>query len=104
MKARSIAWVAWSAWAVLVGLAIVLYAQTTEGPLGAWGPALALGGFMTVGAVLVSRQPGNTIGWLCCIAGLAGGVAGFSSEYARYALGPTGGWLPGGLAMAWLNG
>jgi hypothetical protein len=59
---------------------------------------------MTVGAVVVSRQPHNRIGWLCCAAGLLGGLAAFSAEYARYALGPHGGWLPGGLAMAWLNG
>jgi two-component system NarL family sensor kinase len=101
---RGIAWAAWAAWALLAGLAILLQIRTTEGFPAAWAPALALGGFMTVGAVVVSRQPRHTIGWLCCVAGLAGGVAGFSSEYARYALGPKGGWLPGGLAMAWLEG
>jgi hypothetical protein len=104
VKARTVAWVAWSVWALLVGLAILFQTQTTEGFPAAWLPALALGGFMTVGAVVVSRQPRNTIGWLCCAAGLAGGLAGFSGEYARYALGPQRGWLPGGLTMAWLNG
>jgi hypothetical protein len=58
---------------------------------------------MTVGAVVVSRQPGNRIGWLCCAAGLLGVLAAFSGEYASYALGPRGGSVPGGLAMAWLN-
>jgi hypothetical protein len=59
---------------------------------------------MTVGALVVARQPRNRIGWLCCAAGLLGGLAAFSDEYARYAFGPHGGSLPGGLAMAWLNG
>lgn len=104
VNARTFAWVAWSAWALLVGLAFLLQIQTTEGFPVAWVlPALGLGSFMTVGATVVSRQPRNTIGWLCCAAGLAGGLAGFSAEYALYALGPQRGSLPGGLAMAWLN-
>jgi hypothetical protein len=103
MNARTFAWVAWSAWALLVGLAILLQIQTAEDFPAAWVlPILGLGSFMTVGAIVVSRQPRNTIGWLCCAAGLAGGLAGFSAEYARYALGPQRGSLPGGLAMAWL--
>jgi hypothetical protein len=104
VKPHTVAWVAWSAWALLVGLAILLQAPTTEGYYVPWVPAvLGLGSFMTVGAVVVSRQPRNRIGWLCCAAGLLGGLAAFSGEYARYALGPHGGSLPGGLAMAWLN-
>jgi hypothetical protein len=104
VKPHIIAWVAWSAWALLVGLAILLQTPTTEGYSTPWLPAaLAQGSFMTVGAVLVSRQPHNRIGWLCCAAGLLGGFAAFSAEYARYALGPHGGSLPGGLTMAWLN-
>jgi hypothetical protein len=102
---RVAAWVAWSAWALLAGLTILVQTPTTEGFSFSWVPAaLGLGSFMTVGAVVVSRQPHNRIGWLCCAAGLLGGLAAFSFEYAGYALGPHGGSLPGGLAMAWLNG
>jgi hypothetical protein len=105
VKPRTVAWVAWSAGALLAGLAVLLRTPTVEGYSGPWVPgALVLGSFMTVGAVIVSRQPRNRIGWLCCAAGLLGGLAAFSAEYARYALGPHGGSLPGGLAMAWLNG
>jgi hypothetical protein len=105
VKPRTVAWVAWSAWALLAGLAILLQTPTAEGYSTPWVPAaLGLGSFMTVGAVIVSRQPHNRIGWLCCAAGLLGVLAAFSGEYARYALGPHGGSLPGGLAMAWLNG
>jgi hypothetical protein len=105
VKPRTVAWVAWSAGALLAGLAILLQTPTAEGYSSPWVPgALVLGSFMTVGAVVVSRQPRNRIGWLCCAAGLLGGLAAFSAEYARYALGPRGGSLPGGLAMAWLNG
>jgi hypothetical protein len=96
--------VAWSAWALLAGLTILVQTPTTEGSSVAWVPAaLGLGSFMTVGAVVISRQPHNRVGWLCCAAGLLGATAFFSGEYAHSALGPQGGWLPGGLAMAWLN-
>jgi hypothetical protein len=104
VKPRTVAWVAWSAGVLLVGLTVLLRTPTIEGYSLPWVPsALALGSFMTVGAVVVSRQPRNRIGWLCCAAGLLGGLAAFSAEYARYALEPQGDWLPGGLAMAWLN-
>jgi hypothetical protein len=102
MRARTVAWVAWCVWAILAGLAILLRALTTEGFPGAWG-VLPLGGFVTVGAVVVSRQPHNTIRWLCCVAGLLGTLGGFAEEYARYVLGPRHGSLPGGLVMAWLT-
>jgi hypothetical protein len=94
--------VAWCAWVILVGLAILLHALTTDGFHATRG-VLPLGGFVTVGAVVVSRQPRNTIGWLCCLAGLLGTLGGFAEEYARYALGPRHGTLPGGVVMAWLT-
>jgi hypothetical protein len=95
--------VAWLAWAVLAGLAILLQALSREGISAAALGVLPLGSFMTVGAVVVSRQPRNTVGWLCCVAGLLGTLGGFAEEYARYALVPQGGALPGGLVMAWLT-
>jgi hypothetical protein len=102
---RVAAWIAWSAWALLSGLTILVQTPTTEGSSVAWVPAaLGLGSFMTVGAVVLSRQPHNRVGWLCCAAGLLGGLGAFSFEYAHSAPGRQGGSLPGGLAMAWLNG
>jgi hypothetical protein len=101
---RVAAWVAWSTWALLTGLTILVQTPTTKGSSLAWVPAaLGLGSFTTVGAVVVSRQPHNRVGWLCCAAGLLGATAFFSGEYAHSALGPQRGSLPGGLAMAWLN-
>jgi hypothetical protein len=90
VKPRTVAWVAWSAWALLAGLAILLQTSTTEGSSADWFAVLGLGSFMTVGAVVVARQPRNRMGWLCCAAGLLGVLAAFSYEYARYALGPQG--------------
>jgi hypothetical protein len=64
---------------------------------------IAWGAYPTVGAVLVARQPGNRIGWLCCGIGLLLGPAYFGQDYAWYALVHQHGTLPGGLAMAWLG-
>ena len=69
------AWATWLAWALLAGLAILLETQTTEGVGEAWVAILIMGPFTTVGAIVVSRQPHNTIGWLCCAIGLLGGLA-----------------------------
>jgi hypothetical protein len=103
LKTRTVAWVAWCVWAILAGLAVLLQALSREGISAAALGVLPLGGFMTVGAVVVSRQPRNTVGWLCCVAGLMGTVGGFAEEYARYALGSQPGSLPGGLVMGWLT-
>jgi hypothetical protein len=103
MRARTAAWLAWGTWAILAGLGILLESRTTEGLLAAVIPALVLGAFMTVGAVVASRQPRNIVGWLCCATALLGTLAGSALDYARFALGPQQGSLPGGLAMAWLN-
>jgi hypothetical protein len=76
---RVAAWVAWSTWALLAGLTILVQTPTNEGSSVAWVPAaLGLGSFTTVGAVVISRQPHNRVGWLCCAAGLLGATAFFS--------------------------
>jgi hypothetical protein len=52
--------------------------------------------------VLASRRPGNRIGWLFLVAGLALGLSGFSNQYALHALVAAPGSWPAGRAVAWL--
>jgi hypothetical protein len=52
--------------------------------------------------VLASRRPGNRIGWLFLVAGLALGLSGFSRQYALHALVAVPGFLPAGRAFGWL--
>ena len=56
--------------------------------------------FPTVGAVIVSRQPGNVIGWLFCAVGASSAILVFGEPYAIYALVTRPGSLPGGAIVA----
>jgi hypothetical protein len=70
-------------------------------PYWAEGTLLAVG-YSTVGAVVASRRPGNSIGWVLCSIGLSWGAAHFTSEYATYALLAAPGSLPAAEAAAWI--
>jgi hypothetical protein len=56
----------------------------------------------TVGAIVASRRPENTVGWLLCLSGVAVGASTFISQYAIYALLARPGSLPAGEAAAWI--
>jgi hypothetical protein len=60
--------------------------------------ALPVGGF-----VLVSRRPGNRIGWLALAAGLTLGLRSFADTYQQHALVAARGSWPAGLAAAWVT-
>jgi hypothetical protein len=59
-------------------------------------PALA---FVVVGAVIVSRRPGNVVGWLCCAVGLGQCLATFGGQGATAILAADPGRIPGGLVL-----
>jgi hypothetical protein len=113
MSPRIASRLAWSLWtlslaAIGAGVAFqLLNASTpTEAPR---GPApLGIGfvvlfmSFATVGALISSRQPENSIGWIFCILGILGPFGTASEEYALYALVTKPGSLPGGEVMVWL--
>jgi hypothetical protein len=53
------------------------------------------------GALIVSRRPNHSIGWLLCVFGVTGGLGAFASEYAIYGLVSHPGALPGAAVLAW---
>ena len=57
-----------------------------------------------VGFVLASRRPGNRIGWLFLVAGLAVGLGSFLQQYGLHAVVAVPGSLPAGRAVASLSG
>ena len=109
MSHRSVSWLAWSLWAMTIALVIgglVLgVANRPEAPLYEyWFESTLIDPtFATLGALIVSRRPGNVIGWIFCAAGLGGGIQFLFGQYATVALlAPDSGFAGGALA-AWLS-
>jgi hypothetical protein len=59
--------------------------------------------YSTVGALVASRRPENSVGWLLCLFALSESIQHFSAEYAIYALLAHPNSLPAGEAMAWTS-
>jgi hypothetical protein len=112
MSRRSAAWLAWSLVALSVALFLggIALARTTraidtELPYG--GAVYAVLGlatvltFSVVGAIVASRHPRNTIGWIFCTTGLIEGLDRLARGYAEFWL--ASGWGPRSLAetTAW---
>jgi hypothetical protein len=109
MSARTAARLAWSLWALsvaLTGLSLLLLVLILRSPnsyIFDWwlGNALVVVD-ATVGAIVASRRPGNPVGWLLCLSGVAVGTSSFTSQYAIYTLLARPGSLPAGEASAWV--
>jgi hypothetical protein len=112
---RAAAWLAWSLVALsvvlLVGgvaLARTMGSTAPELPYGSTGDAdsaallLAIVlTFSVVGAVIASRHPRNTIGWIFCTMGLVAGLGNLASGYAEYWLTSGSGTQSLGETAAW---
>jgi hypothetical protein len=59
--------------------------------------------YSTVGALVASRRPENSVGWLLCLLGIAFSVGHFSSQYAIYTILAQPDSLPAGQALAWVS-
>jgi hypothetical protein len=94
---------------VPVMLTFVILSLGVRLPPGAQGPDTPLFlapmvlAWASVGAVVVSRRPGNPIGWLFCGVGIGLAVTGASYAYALYALYGVAEGLPMGTTAAWLS-
>jgi hypothetical protein len=102
---RFLPWAAAITSALLFALGLLLVWLNEPDNLISFG-FLTLGflAFPAVGAIIVSRQNGNPIGWIFCAVGVLIGIWFFGGQYAVYALVTAAGSLPGGVAAAWLAG
>lgn len=107
MSARTAARLAWSLWVVtlafIAGGLILGVASRPEAPLyGYWVEDTLIGPtFATLGALIVSRRPGNVIGWIFLVAGVGASVQLLCGQYATVALHSE--TAPGGAVAAWLS-
>ncbi len=87
MNPRRIAWSAWTlSLAIVAGFVALAFVNSrTDIGLG-FIVALATMGYATTGALIVSRQPRNTVGWLFLLIGLCVGFSGFAENYSQRAL------------------
>jgi hypothetical protein len=92
----------WPVMILLVAGALVLgLANRQVPPLYEVTSAVISPTFATLGTLIVSRRPGNVLGWIFFASGLLGGVLMFSGQYATAALAPQGPALPGAALAAW---
>ena len=103
---------AWSLCAVSVALvaanivfSVLNWSHPQEGEFSAQFDvllAIALLAFPVVGALVASRRPENSIGWLFCAVGIPFGLSGVAHGWAVYVLFVEPGALTGGEYAAWL--
>jgi hypothetical protein len=111
MRFRTVSWLAWSLWALSVGLAalslllLVLNLSHPDAHVYDYWLENTLSAvlFSTVGAIVASRRAENPVGWLFCLLGLAFSIGHFSSQYAIYAQLAQPDLLPAGQALAWIS-
>ncbi|HEX2181102.1 MAG TPA: hypothetical protein VHH10_02375, partial [Rubrobacteraceae bacterium] len=110
MSARAASKLAWSLWAlclaVVAGGLLLGVASSPEAPMyGYWFEcALISPTFATLGALIVSRRPGNVIGWIFLFCGVGSSVQLLSGQYATVALlSEEPSYLPAGAVAAWLS-
>ena len=109
MSRRAATRLAWSLWAITVALTalsallVVLSLSHPNTPVFEWwyGNTFVVID-ATVGAIVASRRPENTVGWLLCLSGVAVGASTFISQYAIYSLLGRPHALPAGEAAAWI--
>src|SRR5260370_22536352 len=109
MSARTAARIGWAAAGLSGVLGIAGLATNRLAELGmetsivsgypiVWALSLSL-----IGALVVSRQPGNALGWVFTLVGGLVTLNFAGSVYAAFALTGGHGALPAGLAIAWLT-
>ncbi len=111
MNARTATWLSWAIWALTLALTAcsLFLLAVNNSRLGVnvfdyWVETTVIGvASSTVGAVIISHRPGNTIGWLFCVIGILGAIRHLNAQYATYALLVVPGPLPGGEAAAWIS-
>src|SRR5215211_5190322 len=114
MMGRRAAWLAWSLVALTVapllgGIALAQMTRSTapelpyDGAVDAVFTLATLLTFSVVGAIIASRHPRNTIGWLFCSIGLVVGLDTLAWGYAEFWFSVSSGSKSVGETAAWFS-
>ena len=109
MSGRTAGWTAWGAWVLtVVAMTLTLFLTSLNEPTSSFSNttllSLLIFAFSTVGALVASRRPENTIGWLFCSGALVWILGELALEYGVYTLITAPGALPAGAWAAWFGG
>jgi hypothetical protein len=106
-RTRGAAWLVVGTTVVFLLLTLVLEAVGDRLDLhwvrDTYGPVLFALTYAGVGALVISRQPGNAIGWIFSTVGLLQATNTFGDAYVHVAVVTHPGSLPGSEAMAWFK-
>jgi len=105
MRGRTISRLAWSLWlatVLLLALGILLGTKSGGGFSYTYAFLPMIMAFATVGLLVSSQLPKNTVGWLFCAFGLMGAFLIFLQQGAAYALLEAPNPLPAGEWAAWV--
>ena len=105
-RSRCLAAVVWSAIGVLLvlsGVCLIVVPTTSKMPALVFLVFTAMSASMgIVGALIVTRQAPNAVGWILWVGAVATFVSDITSVYANFAVTPDGAALPGATFVAWL--
>jgi hypothetical protein len=111
MRPRGSPRLAWSLWALSIALTalslLLLILNLSHSDVHVYDywleNSLSAALYSTAGALVASRRPENSVGWLLALYGLANSVGHFSSQYAIYTLLAQPDLLPAGELLAWIS-
>src|SRR6185312_11142237 len=88
---RQLGWVLWLLDAAVIVAGIIMFTRTPgsneDGAMvGNIVMVTAFFAFPTMGALIISRRPGNTVGWIFCVIGLGTAFTSFSAGFVQHAL------------------
>jgi len=88
---RHVGWILWLLDLMVIVAGIVVFVQTpgsnaNHAFVGTIAMVAAFFAFPTMGALIISRRPDNTVGWIFCAIGLGTATTSFSAAFTQHAL------------------
>ncbi|MDQ3784024.1 MAG: hypothetical protein M3360_03985 [Actinomycetota bacterium] len=89
---------------ICMGCGLWLAVANENMGLGTASYVFAFTAFVSVGALIVARRPGNALGWIFCVVGILAATGVLAQEYAEYSYITRQEELPGRIVAVWYTG